>query len=179
LIVENELTADRPCLGNIFTPRFSRQPGQPRELEQLSSNARSLGKPSAARAFALQTCAWSIQVHESARRWFSRLRAFAGELFELPGLPGWAGESRSENISEARRSAVNSFFDDQPRCLRFYHFLALRSCGLSVAAAEGNEDCGTASGGEFRGGDGACPANDEVGPGKRSAMFERKGRPPR
>ncbi len=43
LIVENELTADR-LASEIFSLL-----DQPRELEQLSSNARSLGKPSAAR----------------------------------------------------------------------------------------------------------------------------------
>ncbi len=49
LIVENELTADR-LASEIFSLLDSpAQPGQPRELEQLSSNARSLGKPSAAR----------------------------------------------------------------------------------------------------------------------------------
>ena len=49
LIVENELTADR-LASEIFSLIDSpAQPGQPRELEQLSSNARSLGKPNAAR----------------------------------------------------------------------------------------------------------------------------------
>src|SRR5258707_4710442 len=49
LIVENELTADR-LASEIFSLLDSpAQPGQPRELAQLSSNARSLGKPSAAR----------------------------------------------------------------------------------------------------------------------------------
>src|SRR5689334_14700039 len=43
LIVENELTADR-LASEIFSLL-----DQPRELEQLSSNARSLGKPNAAR----------------------------------------------------------------------------------------------------------------------------------
>ena len=49
LIVENELTADG-LASEIFSLIDSpAQPGQPRELEQLSSNARSLGKPNAAR----------------------------------------------------------------------------------------------------------------------------------
>ncbi|HLZ11231.1 MAG TPA: glycosyltransferase, partial [Candidatus Acidoferrum sp.] len=49
LIVENELTADR-LANEIFSLLDSPAPdGQPRQIEQLSANARSLGKPDAAR----------------------------------------------------------------------------------------------------------------------------------
>ena len=41
---------------------------------------------------------------------FPKLRALLESCSSSRGCPGWAGESMSENISEARRSAVNSFY---------------------------------------------------------------------
>src|SRR5882724_6481384 len=58
---------------------------------------------------------------------FPRLRALLESCSSSRGCPGWAGESRSENISEARRSAVNSFSTINRAACAFTISWALRS----------------------------------------------------
>jgi len=81
-----------------------------------------------ARPLRCRPAAWSIRSTMSrAALGFPGCARLLESCSSSRGAPGWAGESRSENISEARAIGGQFIFDDQPRCLRFYHFLALRS----------------------------------------------------
>src|SRR5882724_387739 len=114
-------------------------------------------------------CRLFNQVHDVARRvWFSQAARVAGELFDLLGLV----QERKNFGSEAPGGQL--WFDDQPRRLRFDHFLRVAKLMAVRRAPEGDKDGGASGGSDFRRSDGACPANNRICPGKAFRHVRKK-----
>ena len=93
--------------------------------------------------------------------------------------PPWpatsAGSSSKAKISCARRSAGELGLRDQARRARAFHFLGVAQLVAVGGGAEGNEDGGASGRRDFRRGDRARAANDQVRLGKTLGNVSDKG----